>query len=87
MDQYSKLHVSCKGSYILEYDRVCRYQPSSASATDLAASECTPLRRKISNSRFFLQSSSYDVSDPRDYKKRYQNFNDIYTSIGTVTLT
>lgn len=25
MNKYKKLHVTTKGDYILEYDRVCRY--------------------------------------------------------------
>jgi hypothetical protein len=90
MNKYSKLHVTTKGDYILEYDRVCRYY-GEETATNwwrfvlplLQDSQgCTPQRNKISQSRFFLQSPSMNLNDPRDYKGRYQNFNIIYTEIG-----
>ena len=43
---------------------------------------CTPERNYISKSRFFLQSSSYNPVDSRDYRGRFQNFNTIYKDIG-----
>jgi hypothetical protein len=36
----------------------------------------------ISDSRFFLQSSSMDPYDPRNYKGRFKNFNILYKDIG-----
>lgn len=59
-------------SFILEYDRICYGK---------GAPECTDTYRKISKSNIFLQSSAMNPFDPRDYYKRYRNFNVFYKEI------
>lgn len=78
MYKYPKVHFAPKGDFILEFDKVCRYHSFMAQADEA----CTPERNYISKSRFFLQSSSMNPVDSRDYKGRIQNFNTIYKDIG-----
>jgi hypothetical protein len=77
MNKFDKLHVSPKGEYVLEFDRVCRFPTDPA---------CTKERSHISGSRFFLQSGSMNPYDSRDYKGRFLNFNIIFTEIGNISL-
>jgi hypothetical protein len=39
------------------------------------------VRKKISKSNIFLQSSAMNPFDPRDYYKRFRNFNVYYKEI------
>jgi hypothetical protein len=87
MNKYDKLHVTTKGDYIFEFDRVCRFrgleeEKLQTPLVPLDAVECTSERHFISKSRFFLQSGAMQPDDPRDYKGRYQNFNTIFREIG-----
>jgi hypothetical protein len=87
MNKYKKLHVSVKGDFILEYDRVCRHSSDKSDklpfdlTNQVGEEACTVERKTISDSRFFLQSSSMNPEDPRDYKSRFRNFNTIYKEI------
>ena len=90
MNKYPKLHVTTKGDYIFEFDRVCRYKynleqgiPQKQYLPTAEDASCTHSRYHISSSRFFLQSGSMNPYDVRNYRDRYQNFNTIYTEIGT----
>ena len=78
MYKYPKVYITTKGDYILQFDKTCRFH-SFMNQNDEA---CTPERNYISKSRFFLQSSSYNPVDSRDYRGRFQNFNTIYKDIG-----
>lgn len=59
-------------NFILEYDRICYGK---------GAPECNDIRRKISKTSMFLQSGSMNPFDPRDYYKRFRNFNIFYQGI------
>ena len=87
MFKYSKLHVTTKGEYILEFDKVCRFHGQDRRETAFAGAsqvECTPSRKHISSQdKFFLQSGAMFPFDQRDYKNRFRNFNTIFREIGT----
>lgn len=59
-------------SFILEYDRICFGK---------GAPECTATRRKISESKLFLQSGGMKPFDARDHYKRYRNFNTFFKAV------
>ena len=83
MFKYSKLHVTTKGEYILEFDKVCRFH-GQGKGEAFAGVECTPSRKHISSQdKFFLQSGAMSPFDQRDYKNRFRNFNTIFREIGT----